>query len=213
MDVPRPPVAADALQLADHLHIRAVIDNWAIWRDSAQWDRLLGTWHEGGRIVTTWFQGSAEQFVALCRASWEAGVVGHHVQGSASVDVSCDRAVAQTRLLLCVRGVVHGIECDSTCTARFYDFFENRAGRWGLVMRQPIYEKDRMDPVSPSDRLVLDAALLARYPVGYRHLAYMQATSGLTVMEGLPGLRGPATDSVYAAGATWLGGGALTIGQ
>lgn len=212
MDHSRAPLVADASALSDQLHIRKVIDDWAIWRDSAQWDRLLGTWHEGGRIVTTWFQGTAAEFVERCRTSWQAGVVGHHVQGNSSVDVTRHRAVAQTRLLLCVRGSVQNVACDCTCTARFYDFFEKRDNRWALVMRQPIYEKDRLDPVSPVERLVLDPTLLNRYPEGYRHLAYMQATAGLTVMEGLPGLRGPETERLYAAGATWLDGGPVFTG-
>lgn len=203
---------AYASALGDQLRIRKVIDDWAVWRDSAQWDRLLGTWHEGGRIVTTWFQGPAPEFVDRCRASWEAGSVGHHVQGNSSVDVAGDRAVAQTRLLLCVRGRVQDIMCDCTCTARFYDFFEQRDERWALVMRQPIYEKDRLDPLGGADHPTLDTALLHRYPEGYRHLAYMQAMAGMTVVEGLPGLRGPETERLYAAGAAWLDGAPVTIG-
>ena len=39
---------------------------------------------------------------------------------------------------------------DVVCTGRFYDFIERRQGRWGFVLRQPIYEKDRMDPVDPA---------------------------------------------------------------
>ena len=50
--------------------------------------------------------------------------------------------------------------------------------RWGIVLRQPIYEKDRIDPVDPAARLELDPALLQSFPVGYRHLAYLQSLIG-----------------------------------
>ena len=47
------------------------------------------------------------------------------------------------------RAEVDGVLVDVVCTGRFYDFLEKREGRWGIVRRQPIYEKDRMDPVDP----------------------------------------------------------------
>ena len=73
------------------------------------------------------------------------------------------------------RAPVHGIPCDVVCVGRFYDFLEKRDGRWGIVLRQPIYEKDRMDPVDPEAKLHLDPKPLNEYPEGYRHLAYLQA--------------------------------------
>ena len=64
---------------------------------------------------------------------------------------------------------MEGVPCDIVCTGRFHDFAEKRAHRWGLVLRQPIYEKDRMDAVTPGALPVLDEALLRSYPEGYRH--------------------------------------------
>jgi hypothetical protein len=74
------------------------------------------------------------------------------------------------------------------------------------VRRQPIYEKDRLDPVEPGVRLVLDATLLARFPEGYRHLGYLQTKAGFDVRLGLPGLRGPEVTKLYAEGHAWLEG-------
>ena len=48
------------------------------------------------------------------------------------------------------RAPLHGVLVDVVCVGRFYDFFEKRDGRWAIVRRQPIYEKDRLDPVDPS---------------------------------------------------------------
>jgi len=104
------------------------------------------------------------------------------------------------------RAAVHGVLCDVTCTGRFYDFIERRGGRWGLVLRQPIYEKDRMDPVDPDAHLSLDPHLLARFPEGYRHLAYLQTQIGYPVKTDMPGLKGEKVDALYAHGRRWLTG-------
>lgn len=194
--------------------IHEIVSGWPIWRDSGDWEKLLKAWHPDGRITTTWFQGSAEEFVRRSRQAWEAGSIVHHIQGSSSVEVAGPRAIAQTRMILCARGVVDGVECDVQCIGRFYDFFEERGGRWGLSFRQPIYEKDRLDPVDPAERLHLRPEILKRFPPGYRHLAYLQTALGQVVMDGLPGLRGPEVERVYARGRNWLDGseGLGTIG-
>jgi len=101
---------------------------------------------------------------------------------------------------------------DVVCWGRFYDFFEKRDGRWAIVRRQPIYEKDRLDPVDPSAMLRLDRSVLDTFPEGYRHLGYLQHRNGFTVKMGLPGLRGPEVDKLYAEGKAWLAGSA-TPGQ
>ena len=102
---------------------------------------------------------------------------------------------------------MQGVACDVVCTGRFYDFLERRVGAWGIVLRQPIYEKDRLDPVDPAARLVLDAELLARFPDGYRHLGYAQTRIGFDVKPDMPGLAGPEVEALYARGARWLAGG------
>jgi hypothetical protein len=76
---------------------------------------------------------------------------------------------------------VEGVMCDVVCTGRFYDFLEKRKGKWGIVLRRLAYEKDRLDPLDPSADLKLDQALLAQFPEGYRHLAYLQTKIGYKV--------------------------------
>jgi len=75
-----------------------------------------------------------------------------------------------------------------------------------LVHRQPIYEKDRIDPVDPSAQLKLDATALANFPEGYRHLAYIQTRIGYTVKMDMPMLKGQAVQDLYVRGADWLAG-------
>jgi hypothetical protein len=104
------------------------------------------------------------------------------------------------------RAMVHDVLCDVACIGRFYDFFEARDGRWGIVLRQPTYEKDRLDPVDPAASLTLDSELLSQFPVGYQHLGYLQAQLGFTVKPDMPGLRGPEVERLYASGRAWLTG-------
>lgn len=186
--------------------IREIIENWAIWRDSGEWVRFRSLWHDDGVMVATTFQGSVDEFIDRARQSHERGVTAHHILGGISIDIAGDRAVAQTRATIGQRAPVHDVVCDVVCTIRFYDLFEKRDGRWGLVRRQGIYEKDRLDPVDTSQTVSLDPEVLAQFPSGYRHLAYLQTNAGFTVKTDMPGLTGPAVDALYATGAAWLAG-------
>ncbi len=99
-------------------------------------------------------------------------------------DINGNRAVTQTKMTISQRGEVHGVLVDVVCTGRFFDFLEKRDGKWGMCLRQPIYEKDRMDPVSPSATVELEQSLLEKFPIGYRHLAYIQTQVGYEVKKG-----------------------------
>jgi hypothetical protein len=188
------------------LAIREVIENWAVWRDAGDWERFATVWHDDGWMTATWFQGPARQFIEVSRAGFERGVSILHFLGGFTCDVAGSRAIAQTKMTINQRANVDGYLVDVVCTGRFYDFLEKRSDKWGIVRRQPIYEKDRMDPVDPSVRVTLDHFLLQRFPEGYRHLAYLQTRSGFTVKDGLPGLRGEAVERLYAEGRAWLAG-------
>ncbi len=192
--------------LLERLKIAEVVQNWAVWRDAGDWDRFRTVWHSDGWMTATWFQGPAEQFIEVSRAGFERGVSILHFLGGGSVELAGDRAIAQTKMTISQRGLCDGEMVDVTCTGRFYDFFERRQQRWAIVRRQPIYEKDRMDPVDPSARLTLDPALLARYPAGYRHLAYLQTRLGFTLKDDLPQLTGPVVTALYTHGKAWLDG-------
>lgn len=197
-------------ELAARLEIREVVEAWAIARDSGDWETFRAQWHDDGYMMATWFQGPKDDFIRVSQEGAERGVSILHFTGGCSVRVAGQRAIAQTRMTIMQRGQVHGVECDVACTGRFYDFFAVQDGAWKLFLRQPIYEKDRIDTVDPSAMLTLDPDLLARFPVGYRHLAYLQAQAGYPVKDDMPGLRGPAVERLYARGAAWLAGERVT---
>jgi hypothetical protein len=194
----------------DRLEIRELVENWVVWRDAGDWERFRTVWHEDGQMMATWFQGPAAEFIRVSREGFERGVRILHFLGGTSVEVRGSRAVAQTKMTITQRAPVHGVPCDVVCTGRFYDFVERRDGVWRIVLRQPIYEQDRLDPVDPAARLSLDDPVLERFPAGYRHLAYLQTQIGFTVKPDMPGLTGEAVEDLYARGARWLDGGSIS---
>jgi hypothetical protein len=193
----------------DRFAIRELIENWAVWRDAGDWERFRTVWFDDGRMMATWTQGTADEFIAMSKAGWARGVSILHFLGGQSIDLAGTRAISQTKMTIAQRGMVHDVAVDVVCTGRFYDFLEKRGGRWGLVLRQPIYEKDRLDPVDPAASLKLDPALLQKFPEGYRHLAYLQSQIGYNIKLDMPGLKGDAVQRLYASGAKWLAGEAL----
>ena len=190
----------------DRHAIVETLNNWALWRDAGDWERFRTVWHEDGWMTATWFQGPAGKFIEVSKAGFDKGVSILHFLGGSSVDVKGERAIAQTKMTISQRACVDGVVVDVVCTGRFYDFFARRRNKWGIVRRQPIYEKDRMDPLDPAAKLTLDPELLGRFPEGYRHLAYLQTKIGYTIKLDLPQLKGPVVEALYAHGRAWLDG-------
>src|SRR5262249_6965781 len=162
--------------------------------------------HPDGRMMATWFQGSADQFIRVSREGFEKGVNILHFLGGSSIDLTGNRAVSQTKMTISQRARVHDVLGDVDGRGGFYDFIAKGSGLWAWCLRHQIYEKDRMDHVAPSVRCTLDATLLASFPEGYRHLAYLQTAIGLKVKPDMPGIKGPEVEALYALGRGWLAG-------
>jgi hypothetical protein len=199
--------------MTDKLLIRELVERWAVWRDAGDWERFAAVWHPDGVMMATWFQGPFRDFIRVTREGWAKGVSILHFLGGSAIEVAGDRAIAQTKMTISQRGMVEGADgpvlCDVVCTGRFYDFVTKHDGAWKVLHRQPIYEKDRIDPVDPTAQLRLDQQALAALPEGYRHLAYIQVRIGYQVKMDMPMLKGPVVQELYRRGERWLAGGAL----
>ena len=195
----------DALSaMLDRNAIVHVVTDWALFRDAGRWDQLRRLFADGAVIHTTWFAGSAEEFVERSIEAKKRGARAQHFMGAATVDIAGDRAVAETPMILMLRAAVEGVPVDVTCHGRFYDRFVRERGSWRILLREPIYEKDRIDAVQPGQAIPLDAARLSQFAEGYRHVAYVQSLGGASLV---PGLRtaGSAEDAALCAeGAAWL---------
>ena len=202
-----------ASEMLDRLAIREIVDDWTILRDARLWDRWLTLYHEGGGMVTTWGgRTTAQQFAEKAEAGYRRGDRMLHSNGGTSVELAGDRAISQSKMRIMQLGPIEGVPCEVTCIGRNYDFFERRDGRWGLVLRQPIYERDMVFVADPATTTHLEREKLERFPEGYARLAYLQDELGYAIKADMPVLEGPQLEALYAQGREWLAGGELTWG-
>jgi hypothetical protein len=198
-------------ELLDRLAIRELVENWFVHRDNRDWEKFLEVWHEDGVMMTTWGgRTSPRGFAQAAQRGYDNGDRMLHACGPTNVELAGDRAIAQSKLRIMQRGPVEAVLCDVTCIGRVYDFYERRGGRWGLVLRQPIYERDFIVPVDPAHTVRLDPDKLARFPDGYARLAYLQEGLGYTIKPDMPTESGPELEALLAQGREWLAGGELT---
>ena len=118
---------------ADRLAIRETVENWVLWRDAGDWERFATVWHDDGWMTATWFQGPAQRFIEVSREGFNKGVNILHALGGWTCDVAGTRAISQVKMNILQRAPLDGVMVDVLCVGRFYDFFEKRDGRWGIV--------------------------------------------------------------------------------
>jgi SnoaL-like domain len=201
----------DQAAILDRLAIRELVENWSIYRDNREWDRFLEVWHDGGVMMTTWGgQATPEQFVAAATKGFAQGDRMLHSVGGVTAQVQGERGFAMSKLRIMQRGGVEGVSCDVTCIGVNFDFMERRAGRWGLVLRQPVYERDFIVPANPGETVALNPEIMARRPDGYQRLAYLQEGLGYTIKPDMPTEVGPEREALAAAAAAWLDGEPLS---
>ncbi|MFC0388495.1 nuclear transport factor 2 family protein [Muricoccus vinaceus] len=190
-----------AAEEADRAAIRRVIEAWGFARDSGDWDVLATTFQPDGRIAVSWFDGPFAGFVETCRARRSVSFSKHVMCGS-RVMLNGRRALAETDVLLCMRGPVDGVEMIGQTCMRFLDRVERRGdGAWRVLRRDAIYDHDWMVPAVPG---VAPALPDAGDAPGHRFLAWRLRRAGRTVPADLPGPGSEGEAALRAGGRTWL---------
>lgn len=191
----------------DVTQIRDLIERWVVYRDALLWDKFREIWHTEGRMKATWSDSSFEEFIARTEKGVKNGLNILHILGGSAIEVNETRAVSMTKMIILQRAQVESILCDVSSYARHYDLWEKRSERWGLVSRETIADKDRIDPVDCTEQVCLDKQLLNQFPVEYQHLAYLQTKIGYDVNWDVPRLSGgKALEALYQKGEGWLAG-------
>lgn len=204
-------VARLRLQLAK-ADIAEVLAAWAFARDQGDWDALAACYHHpDGEMHVSWFSGPAADFVAGSRAMAAQRAPGEHSKhfiGNARIEVDGDRAVSECDALVLGRRIVEGIETDSTAFIRFFDRLERRDGKWRILRRVAVYEKDRLDPVVPGGELgaIYGKLPLDAYPAACRHLCAVIGR-GKPMNPAIVSAATPEEQALKREAASWLAGG------
>ena len=77
-------------EVDDRRAIRDLIENWAVWRDALMWDRFRTVWHDDGRMMATWFQGTADEFIKVSQHGYERGAMSWVTEEDAHVQEFVD---------------------------------------------------------------------------------------------------------------------------
>lgn len=192
----------------DKLACAEVIQRWGLCRDQGKWPELLATFTPDGTISVSWFSGPFVQFVGRCRAAFEAGQRSkHHILPSV-VRVSGERAIGETSIVIHVRQDVGGVAVDMTSHGRFLDRLVRRGGDWAIIERCAIYERDRLDPVEPSEAFdkLFKTGDFSQYPAQYRYMAARLTAVGRPLAPVVYRDGGEETTELYARYEKWFAG-------
>jgi SnoaL-like domain len=192
--------------LEDKYACAELIQAWGLYRDQGKWPELLATFTPEGQISVSWFSGGFSEFVDQCRQAFQGGQRSKHHIFPSVVQIAGQRAVAETNIVILVRQKISGVLTDMTSYARFLDRLEQTGGAWRISERTAIYERDRLDPVEPSesfDRL-LKATDLATYPEAYRYMAARLSAAGRTLAPVVYRDGSPHTAQLYLRYQAWL---------
>lgn len=191
----------------DVMIIRDLIERWVVYRDALLWDKFRTVWHEDGRMRATWFNGPYEEFIRITEEGVKHELNILHILGGTAIEVKDKRATSMTKMIILQRAILDGVLCDVSNYARHHDLWEMRKGMWGLVSRETICDKDRIDPVDSNQKINLDVNIMNQFPQEYKHLAYLQTKVGYNVDRDVPRLSGgPSLEALYKRGEDWLAG-------
>lgn len=185
-----------------------IIQAWGFARDQGRWDDLLAIFHPGGEIAVSWFRGPYSDFVAHCARNYGRGSEAKHLLWPARVSVNGPRATSETNVAILVRQTIDGVAVDLTSYGRFVDRLEQRGGAWRIVERATLYEKDRLDPVEPSEKFdaMMAKSDAAKYPAQYRYMAYRVHAAGRSLAEPVHYDGRAETGTLKRRYADWLAG-------
>ncbi|MDN2578580.1 nuclear transport factor 2 family protein [Aquibium sp. ELW1220] len=193
--------------VSDTLRVIQLIQAWGFHRDQGSWADLADTFTVDGSIAVTWFCGRHGDFIERCRATHkERSPRGKHLIGVPVVRLAGDKAVAETNVQILGRVSLDGIAVDNTSHARFLDRLVRTGSGWRIARRDAIYEKDRLDPVVPSeafDRFMRETDFSA-VPEPYRYLGYRLLQTGRSLVAGILEDGSPEALAMLEDARSWL---------
>lgn len=198
-------------RMLDEYEIFRVRRRWAYSRDHHDWEVLKTCFHSDATVVVSWFEGTAAEFVEKTKqagAERKPEERSVHALGNYDVTIRGNRAVLEADMQVLNRDYLDGILFDSICYGRFYDMFERRNDEWRIAKWTCIYDKDRLDPVFPTDipASFYDSLKFEGEENGFALMRLRQEKKGRIVPAGLVMGGSEGERRLKREGANWLAG-------
>ena len=153
-------------EIEDDRLIRELLQNWAIWRDAGDWERFRTVWHDDGRMMATWLQGTGRRVHRSQPSRLGPRASASCISSAASRSTSRDtRAIAQTKMTISQRAEVDGVLCDVRLHRAVLRFLrEARRALGHRAAPADLREGPHGPGRRPAQRPSLDTALLEQFP-------------------------------------------------
>ena len=174
--------ASQAPRFSEEMYDRYLIEK-CIYRerdgkDLGRWDDMLESFHPDARMGRFWFQGTAREFIASSRKSFEAGARNVHILGPVEITLNGDRALAQYNTFIRANLTIRGVDAVTEASVRTYHRMVKFEGRWVIQQFNVVYQCANLTPLNPWEEIDYDRELLASYPRSYRYVAFVQNEHG-----------------------------------
>jgi hypothetical protein len=173
-------------------------------RDRGWWTQMRECFAHDATIRLSWFEGTADAFIAGSQAMAARGDRASHRLSPPVVHVMGDRAVVELPMIVEFRTVIDGVEADLASMGRLLYRAASRDDRWRIVRMHAIYQRDTLAPSIPGTPLHVSAEDLAGFRPAYRLLAYHLSRRGYTIGSDLYGDDRPdEVEELYRATFAW----------
>lgn len=176
-------------------------------RDQRLFDVMADCFNPGGRVRTSWYDGTSEDYTEATRRRMGTTDVSKHWVFPGHLRQARERAIIESPAMIFNRLRLEGVEVDFHVFCRFFSRVERRDGVWRLSSFEVLFERDIMRSVNPAEPLPIDWTRLATFRPSYRFLSYAHALRGHEVNPDLYGDDRPDELRAFLAGEErWLRG-------
>ena len=170
--------------------IEELVYRWGMARDADDWDALDGCFHADGNIHISWISASKTEFVSRSRdmaARRQKGAHMKHVITGPRRECQGQRGISSTNAILYIRDSIGDVWFDIESHIRFFDRTECRDGKWRILERTALYDKDRIDTVYHGHSLkdLPGMADLAQFQSEAQYLCWWLKSKGMQPLKDL----------------------------
>jgi hypothetical protein len=196
-------------RLLDRTEIFDLVRRERHFRDTKDWDGLQNSFVPDAPVRTTWFDGTATEFVEASRKkmSRTGAIIStpKHWIMPTILEFNGDRALIESQATIFDRLTFDNVEFDVMQYCRFVSRVVRTGAGWRLASFEGIYQRDHIRSVNPAEPPPVDWELVKTLRPSYRFLAYTQLRRGYQVNPELLGDDRPdLLDAFYAQEKRWL---------